>query len=127
MVWSLPIHKSDVYSLAFRVYILARAFGFWPFRVVYNAKTKSSTVSMNILDWLWFFGAIFIHLVWGWISWQAIDHNTSHVWVLLSQIIQMSTVSIWILSLIMDFFNRKRIWSIIVGFNEFDNEVRFTK
>lgn len=127
MVWNHPKNNNDIFSLTFCVYVIARLYGLWPFSVNFNQKLKTSTVYLNAFDWLWFVVAILIHLLWFLVYWHTSGHRDSFIAYLLARSMDILSIVYWLLTLVLDLINRKRIWGIIGSFDEFDKEVYISK
>lgn len=118
--------KKDVFSIALWIYVLARCFGFWPFSIKFSDKQKSGKVVITLLDILWVLGAMSAYGLCCWFSFFYIDLKNqpfSQLEIFLASWAQFSGITIAMLSIILDLINRSRIWSIIVKFSEFDEEV----
>lgn len=112
-------------SIVSWIYVIARVFGFLPFSVEYNEKQKISKVHVTILDVFWFIFAIAIYAMV--IVSSAVHHyakaSFSGIEILATILITIEGGLIAIISIVMDMFNRKRIFRIMIKLNEFDEEV----
>lgn len=126
-MWNNRPKKTDVFSIALWMYVLARCFGFWPFSVKFSDKQKSGKVVVTLLDICWMVGAVSAYGLCCWLSHYLIDLSNvpfTPLELMLSLLARTSGITIAMLSIVLDLFNRSRIWSIIVKFSEFDEEVR---
>lgn len=126
-MWKNRPRKNNVFSIALWIYVLARCFGFWPFSVKFTDKQKSGKVVVTFLDILWVAGAVSVYGLCCWFSFFYIDLKSqpfSQLEIFLASYTQFSAITIAMLSIILDLINRSRIWSIIVKFGEFDEEVK---
>lgn len=126
MIWKDCNRTNNVFSIALWIYIIARAFGSWPFTIEFNAKSRTSRVQVTKLDLIWFLLSLCIYGLFNWFAVfeQIRQLQLSLVEILISQITQISSILVTMLSIAMDMINRNVIWQMILIFHRFDEEVR---
>lgn len=129
MFRNIRTKKTDVFSVTGPVYMIARMFGYWPFRVKFGQRSGLNSIYVTRFDWLWFAAAIIIYSLFFWSMstnyYLQNDIPYSFIEVFISKMTHLCSILISILSMVMDSVNRRRIWNIILKFNEFDEKVTF--
>lgn len=126
MSWQSGRSRSDVFSVVFWMYVVARCFGYWPFSVNRRSKSRCSQIRITRIDLAWFVGAIILHTLFHWLAvmGQAIDENQSYAEMTTEQIFKISGLVVTVMSIVMDMRNRHLLWDIILKFNKFDEQAR---
>lgn len=127
MTWHCyPNNNNDVFAVVFPVYLIGRCFGFLPFSINVDKKTKISFPIIRLIDWLWFFIVLAIFCIYLYYNFRTDYHSSgtdSMILVVSGRLILIVGFFMGIFGIIMDMFNRNCIWSIITKFHEFDEEV----
>lgn len=128
MFWRKGHPKYGDISIIWWIYVMSRVFGLMPFSVDYVVKEKRSKVHVSVFDWLRFFITIFIYayLISYSISFDIERMPTTPMEFYLSVLLLACSCILVLSSIIMDMFNRKRIWKIMINLNVFDREVNPT-
>lgn len=124
MIWNNRSKGSDVLSLIFWVYGIGRVFGFWPFSIKFNAKTRrSSEVHVTTFDCVWFFISIAMFALSS--RFINIDQITQYSFIemLMTWIIVINDIFVMVFAIIFDMVNRNVLWGIVTNLMEFDDEV----
>lgn len=116
--------QNDIFTVALWLYLLSKTFGNWIFTVEFDIKRKPS-IRLTIFDVI---QSTILILFYGYCSKYTIQSTFnrnlfSSLEAVLSQMSQCTVILISFLCIILNFINRKHIWSAIVQLNAIDIEV----
>lgn len=112
------------------IYYFSRCTGLWPFTVTYNSNGSIKAARVHQFDSLWFFVAICLYLIAVFYYFDRMmtdTDNTNHAF-LSNQMYFMSQMAFHLFTavgIVLDFYNRKKLVSILDKFIIFDKEVCF--
>lgn len=116
--------RNDVFSLAFGLYVLSKAFGNWPFTVDIDEKRRSK-VRITVADGFRFLAILLLYVYCSqFIIYAVLSNNLfSSLEATLSNIAQLNVYVVSLLGIVLHFYFRDELWSIIVKFYDFDQQV----
>lgn len=126
MAWNHNATKNNVFGVVFPVYLIGRCLGFLPFSVNFDTKHKTSRVTLNPFDVVWFVTMLSVYGACMAFNFQYDFHSSqtnSLILIVSGRITLIGGFFMADCALIADMLNRKCIWSIITKFHEFDEEV----
>lgn len=109
------------------IYYFLRCSGLWPFSIAYNSDGSIQAARVYLFDSLWFFVSICLYLVAAFYYFDRMMTDGSSVFVSNQMyfIIQMIFLSLTVVGIILDMYNRKKLINILDKFITFDSEVCF--
>lgn len=125
---NIPLLKKNFTSNFRIIYIFSRGFGLLPFFLVYDTSGYVQMSRVKVVDWFWFSISISVHLILVLIYLLKLALWRRHLkeWGIFTICIDIITVlqlSVHLLTIIWDLYNRHRYIQLVNEFTAFDIKV----